>query len=113
MGSIISYEEACNIPVVWDHLDVKNMQIFKDASENGSCSIIKSTSTNPVGINIFVKYDLGVKDKIGFIQLPQSFKTPDIFQYRFKLWNQLPIEQDYFYHVIQIAKIIIEGKNFK
>ena len=44
------------------------------------------------------------KDKIGFIQLPQSFKTPDIFQYRFKLWNELPIEQDYFYHVIQIAK---------
>ena len=44
------------------------------------------------------------EEKIGFIQLPQSFITPDIFQYRFKLWNELPIEQDYFYHVIQIAK---------
>ena len=72
MGSIISYEEACNIPVVWDHLDIKNMQIFKDASENGSCSIVKSTSTNPVGINIFVKYDLGVKDNIGFIISPSQ-----------------------------------------
>ena len=44
------------------------------------------------------------EEKIGFVQLPQSFITPDIFQYRFKLWNELPIEQDYFYHVIQIAK---------
>lgn len=43
-------------------------------------------------------------EKIGFVQLPQSFINPDIFQYRFKLENQLPFEQDYFYHYIQIAK---------
>ena len=29
------------------------------------------------------------EEKIGFVQLPQSFITPDIFQYRFKLWNEL------------------------
>lgn len=43
-------------------------------------------------------------EKIGFIQLPQSFNNPDIFQYRFRLWNKIPFEQDYFYHSIQIAK---------
>lgn len=46
-----------------------------------------------------------IKDKnIGFVQLPQSFKNPDIFQLRFRLENKIPFEQDYFYHSIQIAK---------
>lgn len=43
-------------------------------------------------------------NKIGFVQLPQSFNNPDIFQYRFGLANRVPFEQDYFYHTIQIAK---------
>lgn len=43
-------------------------------------------------------------DEIGFVQLPQSFDNPDIFQLRFKLENKIPFEQDYFYHSIQIAK---------
>lgn len=44
------------------------------------------------------------KDPVGFVQLPQSFVNPDIFQYRFGLENKIPFEQDYFYHSIQIAK---------
>ena len=44
------------------------------------------------------------KEEIGFVQLPQSFNNPDIFQLRFKLENKIPFEQDYFYHSIQIAK---------
>ena len=49
---------------------------------------------------------LSVKNKkeIGFVQLPQSFTNPDIFQYRLGLANNIPFEQDYFYHSIQIAK---------
>ncbi|MBR1654594.1 MAG: glycosyltransferase [Clostridia bacterium] len=43
-------------------------------------------------------------NKIGFVQLPQSFINPDIFQYRFHLENKIPFEQDYFYHSIQIGK---------
>ena len=43
-------------------------------------------------------------DNVGFVQLPQSFTNPDIFQYRFHLENKIPFEQDYFYHSIQIAK---------
>lgn len=42
--------------------------------------------------------------KVGFVQLPQSFINPDIFQYRFKLDKKIPSEQDYFYHSIQIKK---------
>lgn len=41
---------------------------------------------------------------VGFVQLPQSFINPDIFQYRLKMQNKIPFEQDYFYHSIQIAK---------
>lgn len=44
------------------------------------------------------------KEEVGFVQLPQSFTNPDIFQYRFGLANKIPFEQDYFYHTIQIAK---------
>lgn len=42
--------------------------------------------------------------KVGFVQLPQSFKNPDIFQYRFHLENKIPFEQEYFYNSLQIAK---------
>ena len=42
--------------------------------------------------------------KIGFVQLPQSFKNPDIFQYRFHLENKIPFEQEYFYNSLQLAK---------
>lgn len=45
-----------------------------------------------------------IDNKIGFVQLPQSFKNPDIFQLRFGLSKKIPFEQDYFYHSIQIAK---------
>lgn len=41
-------------------------------------------------------------EKIGFVQTPQSFNNPDIFQAR--LSKHLPFEQDYFYHYIQLAR---------
>ncbi len=44
------------------------------------------------------------ESNIGFVQLPQSFKNPDIFQLRYGLSDKIPFEQDYFYHSIQIAK---------
>lgn len=42
--------------------------------------------------------------KIGFIQLPQAFKNPDIYQYRFHLENTIPFDQEYFYNCLQISK---------
>ena len=47
---------------------------------------------------------LFLNENIGFIQLPQNFTNPDIFQKRYKIWNNIPMEQDYFYHRIQIAR---------
>lgn len=43
-------------------------------------------------------------EKVGFVQLPQSFNNPDIYQLRFGLSDKIPFEQEYFYHRIQIAK---------
>lgn len=47
---------------------------------------------------------LFLEDNIGFVQLPQNFDNPDIFQKRFKLLNNIPMEQDYFYHRIQVTR---------
>lgn len=44
------------------------------------------------------------ESNLGFVQLPQSFRNPDIYQLRFRLSKKVPFEQDYFYHQIQIAK---------
>jgi len=57
----------------------------------------------------FAKYE-----KVGFVQTPQSFKNPDIFQARFG--KKRPFEQDYFYHYIQLARnntnsVILCGTN--
>jgi len=41
---------------------------------------------------------------LGFLQLPQNFKNPDIFQYRFNLENKIPYEQNYFFNNIQLAR---------
>ena len=41
--------------------------------------------------------------KIGFIQLPQAFKNPDIYQYRFHLENTIPFDQEYFYNCLHSA----------
>ena len=41
---------------------------------------------------------------VGFVQIPQNFRNPDIYQIRFKLIGKLPHEQDYFFNSIQMAK---------
>ena len=46
-----------------------------------------------------------VHDKqVGFVQIPQNFRNPDIYQARFKLIGKIPHEQDYFFNKIQMAK---------
>ncbi len=62
-----------------------------------------------------VPYFLG-EEKIGFIQLPQNFYNPDMFQYNLYSENRIPNEQDYFYKDIQVAKnktnsVIYGGSN--
>lgn len=53
---------------------------------------------------------------LGFIQTPQCFYTPDVFQHNLYTENQVPNEQDYFYDVIEAAKtssnsVIYGGSN--
>lgn len=54
--------------------------------------------------------------KLGFIQLPQVFYNPDIFQYHLFSEDRIPNEQDYFYRDIQLGKnasnsVIYGGSN--
>ena len=53
---------------------------------------------------------------LGFIQTPQSFYTPDVFQHNLYAEKKVPNEQDYFYDVIEAAKtstnsVIYGGSN--
>ena len=42
--------------------------------------------------------------KIGFVQSPQSFYNPDLFQYNLYSENSIPNEQDYFFTEVNVAK---------
>lgn len=53
---------------------------------------------------ITMPYFIESKEKMGFVQIPQSFKNPDIFQYRYHLQNDIPFEQEYFYNSLQVSK---------
>lgn len=54
--------------------------------------------------------------KIGFIQTPQSFYNPDLFQFNLFSESRIPNEQDYFYKDVQVARnksncVIYGGSN--
>lgn len=42
--------------------------------------------------------------KIGFVQTPQSFYNPDLFQFNFFAENNIPNEQDYFFKEVNIGR---------
>lgn len=53
---------------------------------------------------------------IGFVQSPQSFYNPDLFQFNLYSEGRIPNEQDYFYRDIQVARnrsnsVIYGGSN--
>ncbi len=48
--------------------------------------------------------EIDEKFKIGFIQTPQSFYNPDLFQYNLYSEGQIPNEQDYFFRQVNIGK---------
>lgn len=62
--------------------------------------------------------DLEEKDRkyIGFVQTPQNFYNPDLFQYNLFSESRIPNEQDYFYKDVQVARnktnsVIYGGSN--
>lgn len=42
--------------------------------------------------------------KIGFVQTPQSFYNPDLFQFNFFAENNIPNEQDYFFKEVNVGR---------
>lgn len=48
--------------------------------------------------------EIDENDKIGFIQTPQSFYNPDLFQYNLYSEGKIPNEQDYFFRDINVGK---------
>lgn len=56
------------------------------------------------------------RKKIGFVQSPQSFYNPDLFQFNLFSENRIPNEQDYFYKDVQVSRnrsnsVIYGGSN--
>ena len=56
------------------------------------------------------------KIRLGFVQSPQCFYNPDLFQFNLFSENRIPNEQDYFYKDIQVARtksnsVIYGGSN--
>lgn len=50
-----------------------------------------------------IPYFLG-EEKIGFLQTPQTFYNPDLFQYNLYSESRIPNEQDYFYRDVQVMR---------
>ena len=70
--NIITYDEACAIERVWDNLDIKSMPIFKEASEQGNCKIIRDNSSSPPSVEILVELpDIG-NDACGIFIMPHK-----------------------------------------
>jgi len=63
------------------------------------------------------KNDMQIQGKkIGFIQAPQTFYNPDLFQFNLYSEGRIPDEQDYFYRDVQISRnksnaVIYGGSN--
>ncbi|MCR5301803.1 MAG: cellulase family glycosylhydrolase [Lachnospiraceae bacterium] len=48
----------------------------------------------------------GQKIRLGLLQTPQCFYTPDVFQYALYSEKNAPNEQDFFYRTIEVAKTV-------
>ncbi len=62
------------------------------------------------------KLDEAEREYIGFVQTPQVFYNPDLFQFNLFSENRIPNEQDYFYRDIQVSRnktnsVIYGGSN--
>lgn len=86
------------------------------------CDMIPMSDFLMVSIPFFIEAEIEVsednkdKKKIGFIQLPQSFYNPDVFQYNLFSEDKIPNEQEYFYKEVEVGKnksnsVIYGGSN--
>lgn len=89
-----------------DRIDAKAGN-YNNALKNTKSPLIVTFDADMIPMSGFlmstVPYFLG-EEKIGFIQTPQSFYNPDLFQFNLFLENAIPNEQDYFFRKIEVAK---------
>lgn len=80
---------------------------LNNALSNSSSPLIVTFDADMIPMHDFlmstVPYFL-TEEKMGFIQTPQSFYNPDLFQYYLFSEGRIPNEQDYFYRDVQISK---------
>ncbi len=48
--------------------------------------------------------EINPSEKIGFVQTPQTFYNPDMFQYNLFAENNIPNEQDYFFREVNVGR---------
>ena len=85
---------------------------FKAGNYNNALNMTSSPYILTLDVDMIPKSDILLKtipffvddDRVGLVQTPQSFENCDIFQMRFKLFNRIPFEQDYFYKKNQLTK---------
>lgn len=87
----------------------------KDAKA-GNLNFALSQSTSPYIVtfdaDMIPKHDFLIEnmpyfmgeEEIGFLQTPQTFYNPDLFQYNLYSEDRIPNEQDYFYKDVQVMR---------
>lgn len=80
---------------------------LNNALSNSNSPLIVTFDADMIPMHDFlmatVPYFL-TEEKIGFVQTPQSFYNPDLFQYYLFSEGRIPNEQDYFYRDVQLSK---------
>lgn len=93
---------------------------YNNALKNTSSPLIVTFDADMIPMHDFltatVPYFFMKGEEIGFVQTPQSFYNPDLFQFYLYSEGRVPNEQDYFYRDIQIGKnksnsVIYGGSN--
>ena len=94
------------------HLVRDTHQFAKAGNLNHALSVTKSPYIVTFDADMMPKHDfltacipyfLG-KEEIGFLQTPQTFYNPDLFQYNLYSEDRFPNEQDYFYRNVQVMR---------
>lgn len=92
---------------------------LNNALANSTSPLIVTFDADMIPMHDFLKvcvpYFL-TEEKVGFVQTPQNFYNPDLFQFNLFSENRIPNEQDYFYRDIQVSKnktnsVIYGGSN--
>ncbi|MBM7661698.1 cellulose synthase (UDP-forming) [Bacillus mesophilus] len=92
-----------------EHVDAKAGNL-NHALKNSHSPLIATFDADMIPMHTFLTacvpyfYTNDGSTQIGFIQSPQSFYNPDLFQHNLFSESRIPDEQDYFYRDVQISR---------